>query len=287
MTGRYPQLIVIGAQKCATTSLWRYLDAHPDITMAARKETNFFLHHHEQGPGFYAGLFDPETPVAAEVCPIYTARPFSEGVAERIANLVPEARLVYSVRDPVKRIVSHWLHGVARGREPRSFPEVVAAPEFPDTEYVQRTRYWWQLEPFLEAFPRERVHVLLSEELARDPAGTLRELFAFAGVDAGRAPAEVAAARLHPSEDKLQPPRLARALLAPGATATAPPPGRRRARLLEALTRRFGRPLPEAEVGPVERARIHELVRDDVAALAAHLGRPLWGVAGATARPRP
>ena len=278
MKGGYPELIVIGAQKCATTSLWRYLDRHPDITMAAGKETNFFLFHHEQGPAFYDGRFDSAARVRGEACPDYTARPFSDGVAARIARLSPDARLVYVVRDPVERIVSHWRHATAQGRDPRPFREAVMASDFPDSEYVLRSRYWWQLEPFLAAFTPEQLHVVVQDDLVAEPSVTVRRLFVFAGVDPDAVPAAALEERLHLSEDKLRPPRLARALLLPRATATAAPPGARRRRVLEMLTRHFGRPFAKPEIGAAERARIWELVGPDVAALGRHIGRRLWDV---------
>jgi hypothetical protein len=260
---------------------------HPEISMAGRngrKETNFFLFHHERGPAFYEGWFDPAARVWGEACPDYTVRPFSEGVAERIARMSPEARLVYLVRDPVDRVISHWRHAASHGRDPRPFAKAVGAPDFPDTEYVLRSRYWWQLEPFLALFGPERIRVVLNDDLKADPAGTMQDLFRFAGVDADAACATALPNRENLSGARRRPPRIVRALLLPGATATAPPPSRRRARLVDELTRRFGRPLPEPRAGPVERARIWELVRDDVAALADHLGRPLWGVAGMSRR---
>jgi hypothetical protein len=164
------------------------------------------------------------------------------------------------------------------GRDPLSFAETVAAPEFPSTEYVLRSRYWWQLEPFFDAFPADRIRVVLQEELAEDPAGTLRELYSFAGVEPDAVPAGALQQRLHGSDAKLRPPAIVRRLLLPGAAATAPPPSRRRAELVERLTARFGRPIPRPSPGPGERARIAELVNEDVARLARFLGRPLWGV---------
>ena len=276
-SGGYPELIVIGAQKCATTSLWRYLDLHPEISMAAGKETNFFLWHHDQGTGFYDGRFDPAARVCGEACPDYSVRPFSEGVAERIARLSPGARLIYLVRDPVQRVVSHWMHAASLGRDPLPFAESVAAEEFPDSEYVLRSRYWWQLEPFRETFPEERLRIVVQEDLAADPVRTVRDLYAFAGVDPTAAPEPELRRRFHQSESKRRPPRLARALILPGAEATALPPSPRRARLLNAITRRFGRLIERPEPSPAQSERIRELVRDDATRLAHHLGRPLWG----------
>lgn len=274
---RYPHLIVIGAQKCATTSLWAYLDAHPDVSMAAGKETNFFRFHHEQGPAFYEGRFDPAASVYGESCPEYTVRPYSEGTAERIAAMVPEARLVYLVRDPVERIVSHWRHLQARGQDPLPFHRTVAAPEFERSEYVLRSRYWWQLEPFLRTFPEDRVRIVVVDDLVADPEGTMRSLFEFAGVDPTVSVADALAARGNRSDDKRRPPALVRRVLLPGVSAVAPPPPPWRRNLVERFTARFGREIPKPIVGATERERIGELVGDDVRALAGHLGRPLWG----------
>jgi len=273
----YPELIVIGAQKCATTSLWRYLDLHPEISMASAKETNFFLWYPHGGPEFYDGLFDPAARLRGEACPDYTVRPFSEEVAKRIATKVPGARLIYLVRDPVQRVVSHWMHAASLGRDPLPFAESVAAEEFPDSEYVLRSRYWWQLEPFRETFPDERLRIVVQEDLAADPVGTVRDLYAFAGVDPSGAPEPELRRRFHESGSKRRPPRLARALILPRAEATALPPSPRRARLLNAVTRRFGRPIERPEPSPAQSERIRELVRDDATRLAHHLGRPLWG----------
>jgi hypothetical protein len=276
-TAGYPELIVIGAQKCATTSLWRYLDVHPEISMASAKETNFFLWHHDRGPGFYEGLFDSAARVRGESCPDYSVRPFSDEVAGRIARAVPEARLIYLVRDPVERVVSHWMHAASLGRDPLPFAESVASEEFPVSEYVLRSRYWWQLEPFLERFPDERVRVVIQEDLAADPVATMRRLYEYAGVDPNAASADQIGTRFHASEEKRRPPRLARALLMPGAHMNALPPSPRRARLLAAITRRAGRPIARPVPRPADRARIAALVDEDVAALSDHLGRPLWG----------
>lgn len=274
-----PELIVIGAQKCATTSLWGALDQHPDITMAAGKETQFFLWHHAQGEAFYEGRFDKSARVRGESCPDYTALPFSEGVAERIKAMVPHARLVYLVRNPVDRVVSHWLHASERGRDPRPLAEVVARDDFGDTEYAQRSRYWWQLEPFLREFGDERVLILLQEDLRHRGPEVLEEVFRFAGVDPAAAPPDAGTTQLHLSDVKKQPPALvARAILG-RRTATSPPPRAWQANAVKWATERFGSPVERPEVDDATRERIVDHVREDVRALSAHLGRPLWGIA--------
>ena len=86
------------------------------------------------------------------------------------------------VRDPIERMLSHYLHNVGGGYESRPMAEALADP---DSAYVARSRYAMQLEPYLAAFDRERVLVVANEELAGERDATLRGVFEFCGVDAG------------------------------------------------------------------------------------------------------
>src|SRR5947208_8199938 len=104
-----PNLLIIGAQKCGTTSLHAYLDRHSDVHMAAEKELDFFIADRawRNGPAWYAGRFRDDAAVRGEASPNYTGWPVWDGVARRAAALIPLARLVYLVRDPLGRIGSH------------------------------------------------------------------------------------------------------------------------------------------------------------------------------------
>lgn len=191
--GALPNLIVIGAMKCATTAVHRYLDLHPEIAMSEPKELNFFTgppHRRDEpaarsagnwhrGVGWYAAQFRPSAPVRGEASPGYTSPSFPEA-AERMARIVPEVRLVYLVRDPVERAVSQYLHHRAEGTERRPIAEALLDPE---SQYLQRSRYHARLEPYLARFPRERIFICSQEELLANQRATLRELYRFAGVD--------------------------------------------------------------------------------------------------------
>lgn len=181
--GELPNLIVIGGLKCGTTSLHHYLNAHPEIEMSRPKELNFFVEELNWGLGtnWYRSHFTGTAPVRGETSPHYTNRPFFEGVAERMAaTLGDDARLVYMVRHPIDRLLSHYLHNLGGGYDERPLEEAVADER---SSYVQRSRYAFQLEPYLEAFGPERVLVITREELARERVETMRRVFAFAGVD--------------------------------------------------------------------------------------------------------
>jgi hypothetical protein len=176
-----PNLVVIGAQKCGTSSLHNYLATHPQISMSRVKEINFFNDeiHWGYGPQWYARHFEPGQ-VRGESSPAYTFLPETAGTAERMHRLLPDARLIYLVRDPVERIRSNYVHQRARGLEPRPFAEVAIDP---DGIYVNHTRYATQLRPFIELFGRERLLIASQEKLLAERAATLRRVFRFLGVD--------------------------------------------------------------------------------------------------------
>jgi hypothetical protein len=181
--GALPNLIVIGGLKCGTTSLHHYLNLHPEIAMSRPKELNFFVSelNWELGRDWYASHFSPAAGVRGESSPHYTNLPRFEGVAERMRQLLgAEARVVYVVRDPIDRMLSHYLHNVGGGYEARPMEQVLADP---DGAYVARSRYAMQLEPYLREFGDERVAIVSREELKDERATTMRHLFEFAGVD--------------------------------------------------------------------------------------------------------
>jgi hypothetical protein len=180
--GVLPNLVVIGGLKCGTTSLHHYLNLHPEIAMSRPKELNFFVAelNWPLGAEWYAAHFDPSATVRGETSPHYTDRPRVEGVAERMRELLPHARVVYMVRDPIDRMLSHYLHNLAGGYDDRPLEEALAGT---DTAYVDRSRYAFQLEPYLESFGRDRIEIVSSEELKGERADVMRRLFEFLGVD--------------------------------------------------------------------------------------------------------
>jgi Sulfotransferase domain len=182
--GALPNLVVVGGLKCGTTSLHHYLNLHPEVEMSRPKELNFFVAelNWPLGPEWYASHFSGRASVRGESSPHYTNRPRFEGVAERMRSVVTDARLVYMVRDPIDRMLSHYLHNVGGGYDDRPLAEAFADPE---SAYVTRSRYFFQLEPYLEEFGPERIEIVGREELKRDRPATMRRVFAFLGVDPG------------------------------------------------------------------------------------------------------
>lgn len=193
-----PNLVVIGAMKCGTTSLHAYLDAHPDVGMSQPKELNFFLGPDQaapgagdewrhgtwhRGPDWYAAHFDPRCRVRGESSPGYTSPSHPEAAA-RMAAVVPTASLLYAVRDPVRRALSQYGHHRRDGTEPRPVAEALLDPA---SQYVARGRYLERLAPYLDAGVFDgRITVVAQEELAADLPGTMRRVFTALDLDPDR-----------------------------------------------------------------------------------------------------
>jgi Sulfotransferase domain len=179
-----PNVVVIGGLKCGTTSLHHYLNLHPEVQMSRPKELNFFVAelNWNLGHDWYASHFRADAPVRGESSPHYTNRPRFEGVAERMASTVAGTRIVYMVRDPIDRMLSHYLHNLGSGYDERPIEQALGDPH---TAYVDRSRYFFQLEPFLEAFEPDRIMLVSREELLSERASTMRRVFGFLGVDEG------------------------------------------------------------------------------------------------------
>jgi hypothetical protein len=177
-----PNLIIVGGLKCGTTSIHHYLGLHPEIQMSKPKELNFFVEEltWDLGMDWYRGRFDDRCAVRGESSPHYTNLPRYPGVVDRIHQHVPDAKLLYMVRDPISRILSHWRHATGAGYETREMEAVLTRE---DQTYVTRSMYWMQLQPYLERFDRSQIEIIAQEELQSDREGTMRKAFRFAGVD--------------------------------------------------------------------------------------------------------
>jgi hypothetical protein len=180
-----PTFVVIGAMKAGTVSLRRYLDGHPDVFLGRGGrfgEPNFFLaeDNWSRGRGWYESLFDDAGQAAAigECSPSYTFAHVYRGVPERMAQVVPHARLIYVVRDPIARMQSMYMHQVSAGRERRR-PEVALL----DDRYLGPSRYGFQLAAFLDHFDRSQVLVIASEVLRDRPRDALSAVFDHLAVD--------------------------------------------------------------------------------------------------------
>lgn len=182
MSGRLPDFIVIGAMKSGTTSLHGYLDDHPDVWVSHPKELDFFLDrgNWNRGPDWYVNHFTeaPSDAVLGEVSPSYSQTHLYPEVPSRMAALVPRAKLVYIVREPVQRIRSMYAHLVIDGLESHSIDDAVKLNQ----DYVETSRYAARIASFEPVLNQGHMHVITTEQLKANPVATLDSVTSFIGV---------------------------------------------------------------------------------------------------------
>jgi Sulfotransferase domain len=180
-----PNLFIVGAAKCGTTSLHYYLDQHPSISMSTVKEPAIFSDQAwRERIARYERMLDARAPVRGESSTSYTKHPAFPDVPGRIAEAVREPKLIYLVRDPLSRCISQWVHNVAAGRESRSLNHALRDFDDPENLYIWCGRYASQIERYLEYFPVSDLLVLDQVKLLDDRLSTLSHVFRFLGVDA-------------------------------------------------------------------------------------------------------
>lgn len=245
--------------KAGTTSLHSYLDAHPDVFVSAVKELNFFIANRNwvRGVDWYRSQFSAanEGQAIGEASPNYTKSPAFPGVPELMASVVPDARLIYVVREPVARIRSHFIHSARRGRDGRRF----AAAAF-DPHYVACSMYSMQLDCYLEHFNRDQILVVTSEALRDQRRATVARVLGHIGSDPAATPANIDQ-EFHRTE--------------PG----VPISTKRRWLRRPAEGRKLAnRALEDLEPRLLE--QLHDILRPDVARLHAFLGSDFdgWGI---------
>jgi hypothetical protein len=285
-----PTFIIIGAAKAGTTSLHYYLDLHPEIQMSAVKETNFFAgppngRDYELGQvaslEAYEELFDPAVPVRGEASPNYANDPIRAGAAERIKGLIPEAKIIYLVRDPVARTVSHYRHRVSVSGERRSLRQVLddyrEPSELGDT---CMSLYASQLEGYLRCFPEERILVLDQAELLANRDAVLRSVFSFLAVDESFTSRHFSAEKLKSSERRTYPSGYNRFMRRAVAPAGRWIPPHVRHGLRRNAERYLFPPLPEPTLESDLRARLEQLYGGEVERLRALTGKEFatWSI---------
>ena len=174
MTG--PDFIVIGAMKCGTSTLAAQLGAQEGLFMTTPKEPNYFSDDavFAKGPGWYEALFEGARPgdLRGEASTHYTKRPDLPDTLPRMRAALPEVRLVYMIRDPMVRLVSHYIHAWSEGWVSAPLDRVIDSY----TPLVDYGRYGWQITPFVEAYGAGAICLTSLERLRADPGGELTRI---------------------------------------------------------------------------------------------------------------
>ncbi|MFB9695784.1 sulfotransferase domain-containing protein [Amorphoplanes digitatis] len=217
-----PDFLVIGTKRGGTTSLWRYLIQHPLVPRLFpawnTKTSHYFEENWPRGEAWYRSHFPTERqraalerkhgapPKVGEAAPLYMFHPL---VPARVAELMPRARMIVLLRDPVERAYSHWKERRTEGVEPLDFAAALAAEEsrtagerdrlladenyhseaYDWYSYRARGRYLEHLTPWLDHFDRGQLLFVASEALYREPAATYARILDFIGLPPYELPA--------------------------------------------------------------------------------------------------
>lgn len=269
MADSLPTFVIIGAQKCGTTALHSYLSRHPEIEMSRPKELDYFVtqRNWDKGLDWYRNRWQTDAPIRGESSPNYTAHPVLAGVPERMAELIPDAKLIFMVRDPIDRVRANWIHAYSNRNESRPMEEAVVDPK---RAYIARSRYYEQLSRFLEHYPMERVLILEQQELLTDRRETIQRVFGFVGAREDFWRPTFSKERLATST------RQRRSRLGAYAAAHLKPRWWRKIRDLRPFSKPFEQPTMSADL----RARLEDELRDDIARFRELTGRSFdsWSV---------
>jgi hypothetical protein len=188
-----PTFVIAGSQKCGTTSLAATLRQHRQVHVPRPKEVHFFDQHFARGTEWYAEQFSPREHhrQVGEATPSYLDHPLA---TRRLARTLPDARIVVVLRNPVDRAYSHYWHKRRLGDEPlETFEEAVAAEpgrrqaarraSWLRHAYVGRGHYIDRIEEYVASHGRDRVHVVLLDDLVAAPRPTIRALLRFLDVN--------------------------------------------------------------------------------------------------------
>ena len=171
-----PDYIIIGAMKCATSTLAVQLGGQKGIFMTSPKEPNYFSDDaiFAKGAEWYASLFASAAPgdIKGEASTHYTKRPELDQTLARMVPAVGDVKLIYMIRNPMVRLVSHYIHEWSEGRLSGSLEAAIDTY----TPLIDYGRYGWQITPFIEAFGTEPILLTSLERLTADPETELSRI---------------------------------------------------------------------------------------------------------------
>jgi len=176
--------IIVGAQKCGTTTLFDILNTHPGLVGSQPKEPHFFTAPAARRRPLedYEGIFSPQAPGLKyfEASTSYTFYPMRGlHIWDAIHDYNPEMKLIYLVRNPIDRVVSGFVHVQQRSKVERDFEETIRG----GSGHLDITRYYTQIAPYVRKFGRDQVLILDFDDLVDDRAALLQSVASFIGVD--------------------------------------------------------------------------------------------------------
>ncbi|MEM9739552.1 MAG: sulfotransferase [Pseudomonadota bacterium] len=182
-----PDFILVGAMKCGTSTLAKQLDAQDGVFMAMPKEPNYFSDDavYARGDAWYRSLFNPalEGDLKGEASTHYTKLPTYPQTVTRMARVLDRPRILYMIRNPMNRAVSHYIHEWSESRMSNR-PEHAFATH---SEIVDYGRYGMQIRPYIDSFGAENVMLTSLEQINRDADAAFARICEFLGMPQGAA----------------------------------------------------------------------------------------------------
>ena len=198
--------------KGGTTTLFAYLDKHPQVLMSSGKEIHYYDRYYKKGLGWYLSHFPlsfcvPKGSKVGEATPCYMFHPHT---AKHIHGVNPQTKIILVLRDPIQRAISHYFHNKRKNKEELGMLEAFREEEariarryktllrnengtdweVANHSYKARGVYHRQLRRFRKHFPGSQILLLSTDCLAEDPKGTMKQVYEFIGVDPARGTVE-------------------------------------------------------------------------------------------------
>lgn len=175
------RFLIIGATKSATTWLQRSLQTDPRVVMPG-PELHYFSRDHERGAEWYLEQFPQiaEGQFAGEKSNSYLEHP---AAARRIHEVLPHARLIVQLRNPIERAYSDYCMLVRRGEVGGDIESHLDPRRAADGRFLAGGRYFSQLEPYLELYDADRILIVLYEDMKSDAVAHLDQVRRFLGLD--------------------------------------------------------------------------------------------------------
>ena len=181
-----PNYIIIGAPKCASTTICNYLKQHPDVCLIACKAAHFFSRDEVYARGFdwYESLYDEagDKKMRGENSGSYSMKEVWPETVSRLVSYAPDLKLIYLVRHPLSRIESFWLQMRSHGGEAVHY-DFNTAVRLDRHRFVDSSNYWQQINAYRPHFPDERIQIIFFEDFKVNPDAVMRRCFEFLDVD--------------------------------------------------------------------------------------------------------
>jgi len=195
---RFPNLFIIGASKCGTTSLWHMLNLHPDVFMSNPKELWFFsFSDYKNRLDWYMSNFEKVTneKIIGEASPIYSETTLIPELPQRIYYFNPDSKIIYIIREPIDRLKSVWRQTLSSGHwnekvyekhcdvnvpiMPKNFNKAIY--EYPS--YLEACKYWTHLNNYQRYFNEKNILLLFFEEFKENPKNTYDKICSFLNIE--------------------------------------------------------------------------------------------------------